>query len=229
MFDHEDDDDVELEAFGDPSPAPELDDQLARLCDALAQTGLTRVAVFYERRGKNWRLTKNRYRPKGVPVAAALTETLRTLAEGYCRRAFNLDGTADLPRCRTTSRRGTLTLYPCERRAKLSDAESSQETEMGPCRTFALPARLRRQLAALGVTTVTVSFTLSEHVGHVKKLTTQPAPVAIEGALRKEVEEFVFKHLPTSLIIKDIGWTRSTQGFGTVEIDVEESLRQAGT
>ncbi len=94
---------------------------------------------------------------------------------------------------------------------------------MGPCRTFRLPARLRRQLAALGVTTLTVSFTLSEHVGHVKKATTQPAAIVIEEGLRKELGEFVFKHLPTSLLHKYLGRVMSTQGFGTVDIDVEDS------
>src|SRR3954453_8791187 len=77
--------------FTDPSPDPGLDTDLAVLCDALQEAGVTRALVHYRGSGDGGAAEEVEYEPGGASVPGWAEAKLRDVAEGYCPDGYEND------------------------------------------------------------------------------------------------------------------------------------------
>jgi len=193
------------EDFVDASPNPGDDPDLAVLCDALQEQGITRVVVRYEGSGGSGGIEEIEYEPPNAQPATPFEDLLRDLAENYCPAGYeNNEGGY-----------GTLTIHPFLGLAELEHSQRYQDTEDMGIGTRSLPEPLQQRLAQLGVTDITAHFNGYGDSGEMEDLTVEPSNVQIEDGLREELENFLLEQLPG-------GWEINEGSFGDFVIDVSE-------
>lgn len=193
--------------FTDTSPDPESDAELAILCDALQERGVTKVVIRYEGCGDSGGVEDVEFEPADVALPAWIEDNFRDVTERYCPPGYEINEGGS----------GTLTVYPVRGLAELEHTDRIEDSEDmdGPAAT--LPAALRRRLSRRGVRTLTARFDGCGDSGQFEDMTTEPDGVELSDALRDELESFLFEQLPG-------GWEINEGSFGSFTVDV-----QAGT
>src|SRR5262245_5142695 len=157
--------------FTDPSPNPAEDPVLAILCDALQERSVTRVVVRYAGCDDSGGVEEVLYTPEEAAVPRELDDLLRSVAENYCPDGYeHNDGGY-----------GSLTIYPFEGLAELEHTDCYVDEVDAEVRVPPLPARLRRRLSRLGITTVTARFDGYGDSGQIEELVAQPEAVLGRG------------------------------------------------
>ena len=203
MAENENDDSPAPEGFTDDSPDPGSDAELAILCDALQEHGISKVVVRYQGCGDSGGVEAVEFEPAKVQLPDWMEDNLRDVAERYCPDGYEINEGGS----------GVLTVHPFLGLAELKHTDRFEDSEDMDEPAAVLPPTLRRQLSRRGVRTVTARFNGCGDSGQFEDMTTEPDGVELSDALRDELENFLFEQLPG-------GWEINEGSFGTFTVDV---------
>ncbi len=189
--------------FTDPSPKPAEDGDLAVLGDALMERGVTSVTVHYEGSGDSGAVTEVAFEPPDVFITDHDRDWVCEVAENYCPDGYEIN----------EGGYGLLIIHPSEGLAQLEHWERYEDTEDMEVPSRRLPARLRRQLRQLGLTTVTAQFDGSGDSGQFYALDVEPSSVTLADQLQNQLEDFFADLLAP-------GWENNAGSFGDFTVDV---------
>ncbi len=190
--------------FGDQSPNPDIDAELALLCDLLQERGISSVLFRYCGSGDSGCVEEVEYVPEDRRLPGRIEDKLMQLAEGYCPNGYENE----------VGGYGTLVVHPFLGLAERQHYDRYEESEAMLVEPALLPASLQHRLSGIGVTCITAAFNGYRDSGDIEDFRADPDGIAIDELLLAEIEEFLINQLPA-------GWKINEGSFGHFEVDVQ--------